>query len=171
MSVHSLKNRVKNTVYTVFALCRDYVFLIFEKNTEPLYFCKNTVCTYYVQTLYIVKLAVYTPCTNNFPVFRKISQTMYTPKNRRNTDSVQGLYRENHRKPFNTLSSHCYKLCIHSVHGMYMVYAVNFCLFWTCFCPFRYVQGLYFGGLLCVHCVYTLCTVSVGGHLCRNYPK
>ena len=81
------------------------------------------------------------------------------------------MYRKIRRKPFKTLSSHCYKLCIHSVQGMYRVYAVNFCLFWTCFCPFRYVQGLYFGGLLCVHCVYTLCTVSVGGHLCRNYRK
>ena len=119
--------------------------------------------------MYIPKQAVYTPCTNIFPLFRKISQTLYTPKNRRNTDSVQGLYRENHRKPFKTLSSHCYKLCIHSVQGMYRVYAVNFCLFWTCFCPFRYVQGLYFGGLLCEHCVYSLYAVSSGGHLWGNY--
>ena len=52
-SVHSLKNRVKNTVYTVFAVCRDSVFLILGKNTEPLYFCKKTVL--YVQTMYISK--------------------------------------------------------------------------------------------------------------------
>ena len=33
----------------MFTVCGDCVFLIFGKNTEPLYFCKNTVCTdYYI---------------------------------------------------------------------------------------------------------------------------
>ena len=98
-SVHSLKNRVKNTVYTVFAVCRDCVFLILGKNTEPLYFCKNTVCTDYVHIknrvpafwlqkprnfwIHLYTLGKFHPYSKNFPtrLFEPSRKRLYDRSN------------------------------------------------------------------------------------------
>ena len=68
MSVNSLKNRVKNTVYTVFALCRDYVFSIFEKIQSLCIFVK----TLYVHTMYISTTEFHLPGYRNRETFEFI---------------------------------------------------------------------------------------------------